>query len=1313
MDKILTINYNKYYLRNIESITEKYFPNTILNNIISDKVEVEVVLNENPDIIVLDISRQPKNGIDICKALRRSEHFSRIPIIIFYEKNSGVNNDILDLGADGLLSMPFDEIELVSLFRNMEKIKSVNRLQSKKSEPDVVLADDKIADLLKSNEALRKNEKQMMEVFGSMSEGFSIQDVICDKEGNPIDLRFVDANPAFERQTGLKNSETLGHTLLELFPESEKYWIERYGEVGITGKSITFEAMFGPLNIYYHVNAFQTAPCQFGVLFTDINERKLHEIQITQAKEKAEENEKNLKLGQKIAKMGFWKVNPETMEVSATEELLKIFELDKSALNIESFIKVVHTDDRDYDLEHIHNGINHGKSWDIEHRLLFENGRTKWVHAIGEPQFDNSGKVCQVIGIVQDITEQQLFKDKLVESEEKYKALYDNAPLSYQSLNDDGTFRDVNPTWLQTLGYTRDEVIGKKYSDLLHPEWKPHFETNFPAFKKRGYVHDVQFKIRHKKGHYIDISFEGCIGYNDDGSFKQTYCVFKDITEEKKAVKELENSERKQSSIIKNLIEGIAITDETGIIIIWNNAMEVISGFSASETIGKYIWDVQPLFYPKELQTKDNRNLAKEKIEEFLLTGISPFNEHDSTSEYVRKDGERLFISGILTAIKTDKGHMLVSSTTDITQRVLIEENLKKSEQRFNLAMKATQDGIFDWNLVTNEIYYSPVWKSMLGYTDDELPNDFSIWENLVDPEDAKKSWELQSKLINKEIDRFEIEFKMKHKNGHWVDVLSRAEAIFDDNKKAVRIVGTHLDLTKLKRDELELRKNKNRFEYALKRIETGAWELDLKKFDSWRSLKHDQIFGYDKLLPVWTYDMFLDHVIDEDKEWVNQRFQYAISNRKDWNFECRIKTKKHTIRWIKASGTHEFDENNEANLMFGIVQDITESKIAEAELRESDERFRLAFNQQFQFMAVLSPEGRILEINKLPLKVQGLEHDELIGEYFWESPTWNNVQELKDKVKKQVLQSIAMDETLFADDVFYSDEGKPRNAKATYTAIRDDNNNLRYVLVQATDITEQKEAQEEIQQLNESLEQRVKERTQQLEYANKELEAFSYSVSHDLRAPLRHINGYIDMLLRNFPNALPDKGMGYLNTISDSANQMGILIDDLLLFSRTGRQKMKMLFVDMSTILEKAKAAIVRDTKGRSINWIINPLPHVFCDPSLLLQVWVNLLSNAVKFTSKVENATIEIGCEENENNIVFHIIDNGVGFNMKYASKLFGVFQRLHSKAEYEGTGIGLANVQRIIFRHNGKVWADAEQDKGAKFYFILPKEKEKNYE
>ena len=255
-------------------------------------------------------------------------------------------------------------------------------------------------------------------------------------------------------------------------------------------------------------------------------------------------------------------------------------------------------------------------------------------------------------------------------------------------------------------------------------------------------------------------------------------------------------------------------------------------------------------------------------------------------------------------------------------------------------------------------------------------------------------------------------------------------------------------------------------------------------------------------------------------------------------------------------------------------------------------------------------------------------------------------------------------------------------------------------------DITANKQQQQEIHRLNAELEQRVIDRTAQLEAANKELEAFCYSVSHDLRAPLRHIDGYVDLLVSRCRDGFDEKGLHYVDTIAASARQMGTLIDDLLQFSRTGRAEMRRESMDMNQALNEALTQLQDSSSGRTVEWVIPDLPSVRGDYALLRQVWVNLLANAVKYSRTRDVARIEVSVRQEKDEIIFAVTDNGVGFDMQYIGKLFGVFQRLHPVEEFEGTGIGLATVQRIINRHGGRVWAEGELDKGARFCFSLPK-------
>ena len=497
-------------------------------------------------------------------------------------------------------------------------------------------------------------------------------------------------------------------------------------------------------------------------------------------------------------------------------------------------------------------------------------------------------------------------------------------------------------------------------------------------------------------------------------------------------------------------------------------------------------------------------------------------------------------------------------------------------------------------------------------------------------------------------------------------------------------------DITERKAAEEALRSRSARFRSLIENSVDGITVLNAEGKIVYASPPAEQMLGYRPGEMVG--DRVLDLLHPEDRERYLAVRQTTLESSRPAPARFRMRHKNGSWQIIESIRSNQLDNADVRGVVVN-SRNVTELVQTEETLR----RQAVLFEQTYDAVFVWEWNGPITFWNRAAERLYGYSREEAVGRIAHELL---QTRTLGSEVPFSV--PLERDGNWEGELEHTTRDCRRMTVDSRMALVRDEEH--AYVLETTRDVTERKRAQEEIQLLNEDLERRVTQRTAELQAANKELESFSYSVAHDLRAPLRAVDGFSDAVLEDYGPQLPEEARKYLQTIRGGAQRMGRLIDDLLAFSRLNRQALSKQPVDMESLVRGVLEDAIPEGQEKNIQIVNGNLPAAYGDPSLLRQVWANLLSNAIKYSRHAEQARIEISAIEEPQRNVYFVRDNGAGFDMKYADKLFGVFQRLHRADEFEGTGIGLAIVQRVIHRHGGRVWAEAKVNEGATFYFTV---------
>ena len=512
-----------------------------------------------------------------------------------------------------------------------------------------------------------------------------------------------------------------------------------------------------------------------------------------------------------------------------------------------------------------------------------------------------------------------------------------------------------------------------------------------------------------------------------------------------------------------------------------------------------------------------------------------------------------------------------------------------------------------------------------------------------------------------------------------------------------LRNEGLEKQIEKRLQAEASVRRSEKNLREAQQIAHVGNWVRDIADGRLYWSDELYRIFGFEPQEFEPTFESFLSRVHPDDLGTIRQGLTAAQESNTPFEFEFRILLSDGRTRYLRASGVVECDVEGNLQRTAGTVQDITVQKLALKALEESERKYRAVLEYASDGIIIASTEGVVLDVNRRIQTLLGYSRDELRGMHVSEI----HPPEIAEK-HRIAFANIRERGAVVTERLVLRKDGTPLPVEIAGTLITFDSQQL--ILGIFRDISERKRNEAELRQYRDHLEQLVEQRTAELAALNEELEAFSYSVSHDLQAPLRAIKGFSTALLEDCGQELDTTCRAYLERINSASGRMGCLIDDLLHLSYTAKTDMQCETISLSAVVLDLLQELRAADPERQVHAVVADGVVANCDPSLIRSLLQNLLSNAWKFTRTRDQAVIEFGVATGENKPVYFVRDNGIGFRMNHTRDLFKPFYRLHGPADYEGSGIGLATVQRIVHRHGGQVWAESEPERSATFYFTL---------
>ena len=911
---------------------------------------------------------------------------------------------------------------------------------------------------------------------------------------------------------------------------------------------------------------------------------------------------------------------------------------------------------------------------------------------------DSSGDPTGFVAIVRDITESKRAEEALRESEEKYRTILEDIEDGYFEVDIAGNFTFFNDPMCEINGYSRDEMMGMNNRQYMDKENAKKVYQAFNRVYTTGKPSkEFGWEITRKDGtkRFIEASFS--LIRNSEGEPIGFRGIVRDITERKEAEEERLQAMTERAAVIDAMGDGLISVNMDGKVSSMNLAFEKLCGYKEDELIGENAAG----FINRFIKAEDQERLSD--IFVAALKGDIPENEFFTL---LNRDGREIPIFATASLMLDAEGRLntLIVTLKDITSIKRAEEALRESEEKIRNLFESVADGIFVIDL--NGAYTEGNEKllEMMGFSSKDEILEKNAFEFIAPRDIDRAAVDMQRALEQGSVAR--LEYTVVRTDGSEFPAEVSAKMVKDASGNPVGFIASIRDITERKRAEEALRKSEEHYRLLAENVTDVIWTMDNNMQFTYispsvtrqrgYSVEEAMALGMDKSLTPASLEIAAKVILEGLSE--EKMGQKDLS--KTWTVELEMCCKDGSTIWTEMEATFLRDPDGQTVGIQGVARDITERKQAGEALRHSEQHFRSLIENAQDGVLIVNPDITIRYQSPSMERMTGRKAKERIGKDPLEFCHPDDITGVAEAFLQLFENKIPIVHTEFR---YRHKNGSWRTFEVVGNNLIDDPA-VGGIVLNMRDITERKQAEEEIRRLNEELEQRVVERTVQLQAVNKELEAFAYSVSHDLRAPLRSIDGFSQVLLEDYTDRLDDEGKSYLQRVRSASQRMAELIDDLLDLSRLTRGEMRYETVDLSALAQTITMELQQSQPERDVEFTIAPGLLAKGDAHLLRVVLKNLLDNAWKFSRKQASARIEFGYAETNGQPAYFVRDNGVGFDMAYADKLFGAFQRLHSHSEFEGSGIGLATVQRIIHRHGGDIWAESAVGQGATFYFTL---------